>query len=108
MLNIPLPTVKQIYRCVGAELVSSILHWHDIDTWDAMLVQLESDLRWDPDSGHGVLFAREEHLHVHFGFRDEEWDLDVVKTVLVLYGIFQEEIERWVNVLLRTSSFVLV
>jgi hypothetical protein len=22
-----------------------------------------------------------------FGFRDEEWDLDVLKTVLILYGL---------------------
>ena len=69
-----------------------------------MLVQLEPDLHWDPDSGHGVWFASEEHLHVHFGFRDEEWDLDVLKTVLILYGLFQEEIERCVNVLLKTST----
>jgi len=43
---------------------------------------------------------------VHFGFRDEEWDLDVLKTVLILYGLFQEEIERCVNVLLKTSTIL--
>ncbi|KAE9371943.1 hypothetical protein N431DRAFT_439071 [Stipitochalara longipes BDJ] len=100
-----LPTVKKIYRCVGAELVSPILTWHEEENWVPMLRQLERDLRWDAEKGHGVWFTKQEHLHVHFGMLGAEWDLDVAKTVLVLYGLFENEIERWVRVDLRNSSF---
>jgi hypothetical protein len=100
-----LPTVLKTYRCVGAELVSSILEFHDEEKWVPMFKQLEDDLRWDGEKGHGVWFAKQENLHVHFSFSDGSWDLDVAKTIMVLYGLFQHEIERWVRADMRTSIY---
>ncbi|KAN0110109.1 hypothetical protein V8E51_006496 [Hyaloscypha variabilis] len=100
-----LDTVKKTFRCVGAELVSSILNWQEDEVWQPMLRQIEQDLQWDPMKAHGVFFTQEEHLHVHFGMLGSEWELDVAKAVLVLYGLFEHEIERWLRVDLRKSGF---
>ena len=59
-----------------------------------MLTQLEGDLLWDEETKHGVWFTNFEHMHVHFGMLDAEWDLDVAKTVMILYGLFEREIEQ--------------
>jgi len=105
VLGEDIPSVKKLYRYVGAELVSARLNWHEGEKWEPMFNQLEEDLLWDPNNGHGVWFSNQEHMHVHFGMPDAEWELDVAKTVMILYGLFEAEIEQWFRVDLRESTY---
>ena len=59
----------------------------------AILSQLQNDFQDDGD--HCGWFNDPTHLHVHFGFADEVIELSAIKNLMALYGLFEEEIERW-------------
>ncbi|KAK0127890.1 hypothetical protein ONS96_007390 [Cadophora gregata f. sp. sojae] len=97
-------TMRKYYRCVGAELVSKV---YDYDKLDSEVLpalrELHDELQ--PDYEHGVWFTEEEHLHVHFALKDEEVSLELAQTLCVLYGLFENQIETFVQSHMRESSW---
>jgi hypothetical protein len=85
--------IEDRFDRVGAELVSAILEFDNVESWSGMLRQVESDLAWDGEKGAWV--GEETHLHAHFAFADQEMDLQTVKNICVIYGLWEGEIERW-------------
>jgi hypothetical protein len=47
------------------------------------------------------------NLYVHFGLRKEDVTLDVAKNVMMLYGLFEDEIERWLASDQRVNRYLL-
>jgi len=91
------------YRVTGAELVSKVLKWEDEETWMNMLQQLDRDLSAENDESWGYFDqGGTEALHVHFGVLGDDQafnsplGLKVVKNLLALYGLFEDQIEKYV------------
>lgn len=95
--------VRGFYRCVGAELVSKVMDFDSDRLWFPQLQQLHQDLQFDGAAG-GAYFGR-GHLQVHFGLRDEDISLELAQTLCVLYGLFENQIEKWVKKELRDNRW---
>lgn len=93
------------YRVLGAELVSAVLNFDDMQSWYAQLQQLSTDLTFDDNMNQGAWFDSETHVHVHFGIKDDTISLEVAKNVCILYGIFETEIESWLPMSQRYSPW---
>jgi hypothetical protein len=85
--------IEDRFDRVAAELVSAILEFDNVENWSGMLRQVESDLAWDGEKGAWV--GDETHLQAHFAFANQEMDLQTVKNLCVIYGLWEGEIERW-------------
>lgn len=96
---------RDAYRVVGAELVSKVMDFADEPRWRGVLQEIQNDLVLAQGRPHGVWFTRQEHLHVHVALADEPITLDVAKTLLVLYGLFEGQIERWLKLQQRDSEW---
>lgn len=97
-------TMRKYYRCVGAELVSKVYDYNKLDSEVfPELKELHEELQFDYK--HGVWFSEEEHLHVHFALADEEVTLDFAQTLCVLYGLFENQIEKFVKNQQRESRW---
>ncbi|PVH80932.1 hypothetical protein DL98DRAFT_587991 [Cadophora sp. DSE1049] len=97
-------TMRKYYRCVGAELVSKVYEYDKLDSEVfPALKELHDELQ--PDYKHGVWFTTEEHLHVHFAFADGEVSLEFAQTLCGLYGLFENQIERFVKNQQRESRW---
>lgn len=104
-LQIDKQTAQREYRVVGAELVSSVLDYDNEQDWLPKLQQLENDLTFNETSDQGAWLYDLTHLHVHFGIKDKELSLEVVKNVCALYGLFENEIQSWLPITQRGSPF---
>ncbi|CZR56878.1 uncharacterized protein PAC_06767 [Phialocephala subalpina] len=70
------------------------------------LRQLQDDLTPDETSfDRGAWFTEITHLHVHFGTKNEQISLAMAKNVCVLYGISETEIQSWLPMSQRNSSW---
>jgi hypothetical protein len=94
-----LADVKPIFIVGGAELVSPALTYADLN-WMDSVHHIYSSLQFD--GKHGVWLAGNEGLHVHFGIsnwsENDAISLETVKNVMVVYGVYLDEIEKWVAV----------
>lgn len=97
-------SVQQKYDRVGGELVSKVFDYEDQDHWMGCFGQIESDLAWDWDHQHGAWVDEDPHLHVHMSMTDE-LPLRTIQNVIILYGLFETEIERWHPASQRESDF---
>lgn len=84
------------YWVGGAELVSPVLDYENLGYWQALFQQIEDDLKGDKN--HGVFFNDSEGLHIHLSIRGEDIGLETVKNLIVLYGLFDTQIERGLDV----------
>lgn len=105
-LGIPISEAREKYRIVLAELVSPILSFSSESSWYPLLHQIHSQLNTETEMG---LDVSESGLHVHFSLvndlLDTPFGLEVIKNVMVLYGLFEHEIEKWFPVQRRETHW---
>ena len=100
--------VQDNFWVVGAELISAVLRFEEVEVWMKKLKQINEDLKWN--GVQGAWFNEQPHLHVHFGIkefeekRDEAGMLETVKNLMALYGLFEFEIEKWLPIPLRDEE----
>jgi hypothetical protein len=97
-------TVRENYDRVGVELVSKVLKYDDQRYWMKCLQQIESDLAWDEKLGHGTWVDEDPHLHIHMTMIEDP-PLRTVQNIVLLYGLFEPEIERWHPASQRNNHF---
>ncbi|KAH7370852.1 hypothetical protein BKA65DRAFT_562782 [Rhexocercosporidium sp. MPI-PUGE-AT-0058] len=100
----PYHVIRQFFRCVGAELVSKVYAFDGLENEVfPALKELHEDM--EDDYQHGAWFTGETHLHVHFGIENEEITLELAQTLCALYGLFENQIERFVKNSQRESPW---
>ena len=98
--------IKESYIVVGGELVSAVLNFDQVTVWQPMVQQISDDFRFDGHHG-GYVGDQQPALHVHFGIQDGDLDLATTQNLIVLYGLFEREIERWFPVSRRNNIWCL-
>lgn len=96
--------VERNFDRVGLELVSKVFKYDDRNHWLECFQQIESDLKWDDKHQHGAFVDEDPHLHVHMT-TVEGLPLRTVQNIIILYGLFEPEIERWHPASQRDSMF---
>jgi hypothetical protein len=93
--------VKPMFLVGGCELISPPLNYFDMD-WVPVIDNIFSH---NFDGDHGIWMSGEEGLHVHLALADDGLTLDVIKNVIALYGLFTNEIEKWVDLKRRDCEW---
>lgn len=94
--GLDLAAIKANYFVGGAELVSPVLDFEAAYRWLPIFQQIYGDLEFDRH--HGVWLNGQPGLHVHFAMKEGEMGLWTVQNFMVIYGLFEREIETWVGV----------
>lgn len=99
--------VKKMWRVGGVELMSSVLQYDDEADWFPKLQQIQELLSTDNERGFIRPYEPYSingpalHVHVAIGGNDAGFESPLgfacIKNVLALYGLFEDEIGRWLT-----------